>query len=313
MSQIVERNTKVIESLFKIVIFCGKQGIAFRGHRDDKVDLTSIESTNDGNFLQLVRFRAENDEILSDYLKRAPRNAKYTSKTIQNELVAIVGDQIQRSIVSEVKVARYYSVIADEVTDTSNHEELSLVLRYLYNGEIKEVFVEFIQVERITGKVLGESILNWLTAHNISPTDMRGQCYDGASNMSGAKSGAMAIVQKAAPMAAYHHCASRRLNLSIVSACKNPALKNAELCIGEIARFFSFSAKRQRLLDRAIEASGTESGVKKLKDACRTRWIERIDSYTVFFGATASSISLSKCYDPSTPPSGTRQRLELGW
>ena len=48
---------------------------------------------------------------------------------MQNELVAVVGDQIRKDIVSEVKVAKYYSVIADEVTDTSNNEELSLVLR----------------------------------------------------------------------------------------------------------------------------------------------------------------------------------------
>ena len=99
------------------------------------------------------------------------------------------------------------------------------------------------RVKRITGEVLGESILNWLTANDISPADMRGQCYDGASNMSGTRSGAMALVQKAAPMGAYHHCAAHCLNLSIVSACKNPMIKIAESCIGEMARFFSYSAK----------------------------------------------------------------------
>ena len=88
-------------------------------------------------------------------------------------------------------------------------------------GGYKEVFVDFIEVERITGKVLGEAILQWLTAHNISPADMRGQCYDGSSNMSSARSGAKAVVQKAAPKAMYHHHAAYCLNLSIVSSCKN--------------------------------------------------------------------------------------------
>ena len=100
------------------------------------------------------------------------------SKTIQNELVAVVGDQIRKDIVSEVKVAKYYSVIADEVTDASNNEELSLVLRYLFNGEIKEVFVDFLQVERITGKVLGESILNWLLVSYISCFDLHKWHYN---------------------------------------------------------------------------------------------------------------------------------------
>ena len=99
-------------------------------------------------------------------------------KTIQNELAAVVGDQIRKDIVSEVKVAKYYSVIADEVTDASNNEELSLVLRYLFNGEIKEVFVDFLQVERITGKVLGESILNWLLVSYISCFDLHKWHYN---------------------------------------------------------------------------------------------------------------------------------------
>ena len=194
----------------------------------------------------------------------------------------MVGDRIRESIINEVKDAKFYSIIADEVTDVSNREELSLVVRYLYNKEVKEVFVDFIEVERITGNVLGESILQWLTSHNISPADMRGQCYDGSSNMSGARSGAKAVVQKAAPKAMYHHCAAHRLNLSIVSSCKISMIQNAESFLGEIARFFSFSPKRQRMLDKAIEASDTTPKAKKLKDACRTRWVKRIDSYAVF-------------------------------
>ena len=145
-----------------------------------------------------------------------------------------------------------------------------------------EVFCDFITVERITGRVLGEAILSWLKAHDISPTDMRGQCYDGASNMSGARSGANAVVQKEAPKALYYHCASHKLNLSVVSACSIQAFKNVESYIGEIARFFSYSPKRQRLLDSSIAACDETSHAKKLKDSCRTRWVQRIDSYVVF-------------------------------
>ena len=67
---------------------------------------------------------------------------------------------------------------------------------------------------------------------------MRGQCYDGASNMSGARSGVKAVIQAEAPKALYYHCATHRLNLSVVSACHIQAFKNVESYIGEIARFF---------------------------------------------------------------------------
>lgn len=34
--QVFETNERVIESLLKIVILCGKQGLALHGHRDDR-------------------------------------------------------------------------------------------------------------------------------------------------------------------------------------------------------------------------------------------------------------------------------------
>ena len=141
------------------------------------------------------------------------------------------------------------------------------------------MFVDFIELERITGEVLGSIILNWLRMHDIPLSNMRGQCYDGASNMSGARSGCRTVIQQQVPLALYFHCAAHRLNLAVVSSCSIQAFKNTESCIGEIARFFSYSPKRQRLLDKAIDL-GVDSLPKatKLKDACRTR-IQCIASY----------------------------------
>lgn len=48
--------------------------------------------------------------------------------------------------------AKYYTVIADEVADVSNKEQLSLALRYVLDGGGKEAFVDFVEVERITGE-----------------------------------------------------------------------------------------------------------------------------------------------------------------
>ena len=46
--------------------------------------------------------------------------------------------------------------------------------------------------------------------------------------------------------------------------------------------FFKFSAKRQQLLDKTIDLVCPLEKKRKLKDACRTRWIQHIDSYAVF-------------------------------
>lgn len=268
----METNQKVVESLFKIVLLCGRQGLALRGHRDDQISWTEDDDThsNQGNFVELVRFRAETNAVLAEHLAKSPRNKRYTSKTIQNQLVEVIGDSIRNDIIAEVKEAKFYSVIADEVTDTANKEELSLSLRFVFDGRVKEVFVDFVEVERITGQVLAQAILQWLSTHGLSRADIRGQCYDGASNMSGAVSGCKSIVQQEAPVALYFHCAAHRLNLAVVSACSIQSFKNAESYVGGIARFFNYSAKRQRALDKAIELFATQSKAKKLKDAGRS-------------------------------------------
>ena len=62
-------NASVIKSLLQYVCFYGKQGISFRGHRDDS---TCKELDERGNFMQLVDFRAQTDNILHEHLEKAP-------------------------------------------------------------------------------------------------------------------------------------------------------------------------------------------------------------------------------------------------
>ena len=92
IQQRIENNQKVLESLFRIVLLCVKQGIPLRGHRDDNVSwFEEDDGNNVGNFIELVRFPAETDDILCKHLKNAPKNAQYTSKTIQNEIIDVIG------------------------------------------------------------------------------------------------------------------------------------------------------------------------------------------------------------------------------
>ena len=59
--------------------FCGR-----RGHRDDD----KTPSDNQGHFKELIKFRIEaGDTLLDEHLKQCNKNAKYTSKTSQNELL----------------------------------------------------------------------------------------------------------------------------------------------------------------------------------------------------------------------------------
>ena len=62
------------------------------GHRDDHTCLEDVPHANPGNFITLFNFRIKSgDPVLPDHLKSCGRNASFTSKTIQNEVIAICG------------------------------------------------------------------------------------------------------------------------------------------------------------------------------------------------------------------------------
>ena len=63
--------------------------------------------------------------MLHACLEIAPRNALYTSKTIQNELI---GSAIQDNIIEEIHTAKFFTILADEVTDCANLSLLELLI-----------------------------------------------------------------------------------------------------------------------------------------------------------------------------------------
>ena len=69
-SRHVAENRLKLKSIVKTVIFCGRQGIALRGHRDDGPSLQT--SANHGNFQALLQFRIDaGDQVLKEHLKTA--------------------------------------------------------------------------------------------------------------------------------------------------------------------------------------------------------------------------------------------------
>lgn len=120
-------NRKRLVPLIETIIFCGRQEIALRGTDDaGPLGLTEPE-TNDGNFRALLRMRMKcGDTDLKSHVETAPRNALYTSPTIQNEIIAICGALIQQVITRRVSASQCFTVLADETSDLSRTEQCSI-------------------------------------------------------------------------------------------------------------------------------------------------------------------------------------------
>lgn len=220
----VKENRAYIKTIGEVLLLTARQNIAQRGHDE------SEESKNKGNFKEILDLVANHDLVVKRRLTSI-HNAKYTSKVIQNEVLDCLAEMVRSEIIKEVKDSEYFSVMADETKDVSKKEQISFILRYYYNGAIKESFLHFECAEKLDATGLTDKIVHLLEHHGLDyKNHLIGQAYDGAAVMSGKHSGVQARIRDKAKYAFYIHCSAHCLNLVLVDVVKT---------IPEAAEFFA--------------------------------------------------------------------------
>ena len=120
--------------------------------------------------------------------------------------------QVLRDIVKDVGF-NFFSLIADEYTDISNQEQLTLCLRWVDDHlEAHEDFLGFYNIPNIQSNTIVLVIKDALVRLQLSLSYCRGQCYDGASNMLGNRSGVAKHIQECQPKAHPTHCHGHSLS-----------------------------------------------------------------------------------------------------
>ena len=161
----------------------GRLRLPFRGHRDDSQyhpNVGEYSSGGAGNFIECLGYRVRGgDTELENHLKTCSKNASYISKTSQNELICCCGKFIKDALIKDIKESNFFSILADEASDCSNQDQLSLVLRYAdKDGEIRVECLGFLHCELdLTGKALGETILTEIENGRLKYTSRRGYSF----------------------------------------------------------------------------------------------------------------------------------------
>ncbi|XP_058756091.1 uncharacterized protein LOC131629320 [Vicia villosa] len=252
-----------------------------RGHDETR------KSRNQGNFLELLKLLASyNDEIAKVVLENAPQNCKYTSHQIQKELLQILSSRVKKSIREEIGDSKF-CIVVDEARDESKKEQMALVLRFVDKvGLIQEIFFDVAHVKDTTSLTLKEAIYDILSRHNLDVSNIRGQGYDGASNMRGEWNGLQALFMKDCPYAYYVHCFAHRLQLALVTSSREvkPVHNFFEKMIFIVNVVCSFTKRHDKLqasqleeiahlleIDEIVTSKGSNQ-VVTLKRAGDTRW-----------------------------------------
>ena len=249
--QNIQENRYILKFCVESILFCGRQCIALRGDAE-KLDMP----VNPGNFLAMVRLLSNHDPILKAHLEKPRlRNATYMSPDVQNQIIDVIGKQIiQKDLVNEIIHAEYYSIMVDEVT-SHNQELMPLCIRFVDgNHNIREEFLQFSSLSRITGEAIASVVICDLEALNLDICNVRGQGYDGAANMSSDRVGLQAYIaiQQKSPLAIYTHCTGHCLNLVISHSCSSLSIRNVLDKMKSTCLFFLNSPKRNKLFKLSL-------------------------------------------------------------
>ncbi|XP_072087066.1 uncharacterized protein [Arachis hypogaea] len=98
---------------------------------------------------------------------------------------------------------------------------MAIVLRFVTLDDfVKERFFYLVHVTDTCATTLKKELISVLSHYNLQVENIRGQGYDGASNMRGESNGLQALFLKDSPQAYYVHCFAHRLQLALVSASR---------------------------------------------------------------------------------------------
>ncbi|XP_009781353.2 uncharacterized protein [Nicotiana sylvestris] len=242
----------------------------------------SDSSKNKGLFLGLLEWLAKRlPEVDRVILKHAPKNDMMTSPKIQKDIVSACAKESVKAIINDLD-GDYFGILVDESKDISHHEQMGLALR---------------------------------------PSKIRGQGYDGGSNMQGKMNGLKALILQETPSAHCIHCFAHQLQLTLVAvAKKHKEVETFFATVSNMLNVIGASFKRRyqlrdhhdKLLGQLLESGEVQSGKglnqeRGLQRPGDTRWgshCKPLDNFVVLFssivhelGVLLMSNELSKAFE----------------
>ena len=145
----------------------------------------------------------------TDEPEPSPTDAAVDTDAPDEEISEVIKDEIGDSL---------FSILIDESRDISVAEQMAVIVRFVNNsGMVVERFLGLKHVEDTTANALKKALLEMLAKYHLPIARLRGQGYDGASNMRGEFNGLQKKIRDENPYAFYVHCFAHQLQLVIVS------------------------------------------------------------------------------------------------
>ena len=255
--------SQALRGILSSLRYLATQGLAIRGKTDEE-----------SNLIRLLHMRGEEAEPeLQAWLGR--KEYKWLSHDVLNEMAEIMAHDVLRTLTKEIQSAECFSVMADETADITVKEQVSICIRFVNdNLETEEYFLGFYETSKTSAETLFRLLKDVLTRLALPVSKCRGQCYDGAANMAGVRTGLQARMLELEPRALYVHCTAHVLNLVVQDVAQN--IPTCVLFLGIVRELITLIRDSPKRLAWFKEFQDKES--PSLRPLCPTRWTVRTAS-----------------------------------
>lgn len=145
--------------------------------------------------------------------------------------------------------------------------------------EVEEYFIGVHETESTTADVLYNMIIDVLLTFQLKIGNCRGQCYDGAANMSGCVNGVQKKILLDEPRAIYVHCHAHRVNLVVQDSFQK--ILHVHDVLSDIKEIITFIRDSPKRLSHFKLFQGSDKS-PALRPFCPTRWCMRVESLKSF-------------------------------
>ncbi|MCO5572265.1 hypothetical protein L7F22_026018 [Adiantum nelumboides] len=203
-----------------------------RGPLDDGMDsMVHTEQMRILSCLKVVYFCACEDIPLDKYpshcqllrdlnmpnMLASDEYGSYVNPVSGREMMLAIRDNVKKHILADICASLFYSVLIDESTDRTMEKHLIVYVTYLSNrgkGRAKCCFVESLPVDNADAKSIFDALTQFLEDIGLNVNKLIAIATDGASVMTGNKSGVIARIQMDMLRIMGVHCIAHRQALA---------------------------------------------------------------------------------------------------
>ena len=224
------------------------------------------------------------------------KNVDYTSRKTADGLLEALSVVIDENLTEKIKESPCVTVLTDESTDIVVHHKLAINIRIVHPTSLKPSthFLSDVHLDSATGLGIFRAIEQELASRKIPLTKVYGLGTDGASVMTGAKTGLLGQFLRVNPHIEQTKCSAHRVALvSEQAADKIKSIKDFKDTVVSIYYYFRMSPTKLSQLEAVQRV--LEEPTLRYREVHEVRWlsfysaleaiVRTLDSLITFFAS----------------------------